>query len=368
MEDLEYAIEESDYLVNIVTHNDPDGILSAAICIRALNTLDVEFDYQIFFESPSTIQKDESRYLNQDSDEFIGGFIILLDLPYHESASIWIDHHESETGTDTNPSTLYVVQDTRNSAATLTHKFFKDEIGVQENLVDINFLDHIDCRDIGNQPKVSKKEYELFSMCVFENRNDFRFFEKLVDQLVTTTDIGKITQDPGILAKAKIQKKKLKRGLKVLDDIISVETRNAFIDIIDKESDKETIDETKKRFFLFSKLLFFDLSDMVNYEMEGKHGISLPYFILDPELKKRNIEYFIFLVYRGDDQTGLIHCTISKNQVLDYKNEALEKLDLSEYAKEHGGGGHAFVSGFTIKPDRFLDVISETLDYMEKLE
>ena len=128
MEDLEYAIEDSDYVVNIVTHNDPDGLLSAAICIRALKSLDVEFDYRVFFENPSTIQKGESYFLNKDSEGFIGGFIILLDLPYHESANIWIDHHESEGGTIVSPLAIFTVHDTRNSAATLTHEFFKEQI------------------------------------------------------------------------------------------------------------------------------------------------------------------------------------------------------------------------------------------------
>ena len=65
-------------LNRIVTHQDLDGIVSAALCSRALN-----IDY-IVFTGPRQIQ--EARFPVTESD-------VVCDLPHPASCGLWFDHH-----------------------------------------------------------------------------------------------------------------------------------------------------------------------------------------------------------------------------------------------------------------------------------
>lgn len=67
---------------SIVTHNDFDGIASAALCVRAFSI------NKIFFTGPNAISKAQTRVLNTD---------IVCDLPYPLECAMWFDHHEGNT-------------------------------------------------------------------------------------------------------------------------------------------------------------------------------------------------------------------------------------------------------------------------------
>lgn len=63
----------------IVTHNDFDGIVSAAICARALGI------GKILFAGPLTIQRSQITITERD---------VVCDLPYPLECGLWFDHHE----------------------------------------------------------------------------------------------------------------------------------------------------------------------------------------------------------------------------------------------------------------------------------
>jgi hypothetical protein len=63
----------------IVTHNDFDGIVSAALCSRVLGT------EKIFFAGPLTITRSQITITEKD---------IVCDLPYPLECGLWFDHHE----------------------------------------------------------------------------------------------------------------------------------------------------------------------------------------------------------------------------------------------------------------------------------
>ena len=63
----------------IITHNDFDGIASAAICLSVY-----EID-TVFFTGPSQITENRLPIGNGD---------IVCDLPYPISCGMWFDHHE----------------------------------------------------------------------------------------------------------------------------------------------------------------------------------------------------------------------------------------------------------------------------------
>ncbi len=63
----------------IVTHNDFDGIVSAAICARALGV------GKILFAGPVTILRSQITITEKD---------VVCDLPYPLQCGLWFDHHE----------------------------------------------------------------------------------------------------------------------------------------------------------------------------------------------------------------------------------------------------------------------------------
>ncbi|MBM4324966.1 MAG: hypothetical protein FJ115_15530, partial [Deltaproteobacteria bacterium] len=63
----------------IVTHNDFDGIVSAALCARALGV------GKILFAGPLTILRSQITITEKD---------VVCDLPYPLQCGLWFDHHE----------------------------------------------------------------------------------------------------------------------------------------------------------------------------------------------------------------------------------------------------------------------------------
>jgi oligoribonuclease NrnB/cAMP/cGMP phosphodiesterase (DHH superfamily) len=63
----------------IITHNDFDGIVSAAICARALGT------GKVLFAGPLTILRSQITITEKD---------VVCDLPYPLQCGLWFDHHE----------------------------------------------------------------------------------------------------------------------------------------------------------------------------------------------------------------------------------------------------------------------------------
>ncbi|MHA1999291.1 MAG: hypothetical protein ACTSU9_14325 [Promethearchaeota archaeon] len=352
-------IQENDAYINIVTHNDPDGLVAAAITIKGL--LEMGFDdIGIFFEGPSTIQKGRSFLLDEKSDNYVDGFIILLDLPYHENAHVWIDHHEG--GISPSARTRFIYHDKEHSAATLTHIFFTTRLGLNGPLINLKFLQYVDARDTGKPPEVQKNaaiDFEAFSMAVYDDRNDYNFLIDLIRRVVENESMKDVVNDSRIRIKVKHQKKRRNRGLRHLDNMLVAETPDEFLKLVDVESDKAPDDPGKRRFFYFKKFLCYDESDIITQELDVKYGAAIPYFVLVPEAEKREIDYNYLLVFRGDHKKDIIHCTISLNQ----SKEIDGVQDVSKFARKMGGGGHKYAAGFVIPLDKFMHTLEACVDY-----
>lgn len=347
--------------VNIVTHNDPDGLLSAAICTRGLISLGInDEDIDFVFESPSAIQQGKSRFLDPTSNDFIGGIIIVLDLPYTPLAHVWIDHHASELEVNLASGTRVVVQDTSKSAAALTHDFFAKTMHVHGLLCDLAFLEFVDARDVGRVPNTIVKEFEAISLAVHEDRDDYSFFIDIIDALVDNPDPRPIAADPRVTMKAKRERKRINRGIEYLHKMVVAKEKKDLLHQIDVESDKSFQDTSKNRVFYYKRFLFFDFSDIDSLEKEKTSGVAIPYYIIAPELKQLGLEYSYLLSFRGDDKTGKIHGTISINQA---NMDAVQSFDVAQFAKQRGGGGHRFVAGFIIPPESFIDTILQALSF-----
>lgn len=76
---MEQAAPSPTIFEKIVTHNDFDGIVSAAICARALGV------GKVLFAGPLTILRSQITITEKD---------VVCDLPYPLQCGLWFDHHE----------------------------------------------------------------------------------------------------------------------------------------------------------------------------------------------------------------------------------------------------------------------------------
>ena len=72
-------VQEKGYYEKIITHNDFDGIISAALCAQILSI------GKILFAGPLTITRSQITITEKD---------VVCDLPYPLRCGLWFDHHE----------------------------------------------------------------------------------------------------------------------------------------------------------------------------------------------------------------------------------------------------------------------------------
>src|SRR4030067_2144361 len=101
----------------IITHNDFDGLVSAAICLFALK---INF---IVFTGPRTVS--EARISITDED-------VVCDLPYPLECDLWFDHHEAnleELGfRKIDPASIKARFDIKDSCARVVYQYFWERV------------------------------------------------------------------------------------------------------------------------------------------------------------------------------------------------------------------------------------------------
>ena len=74
-----FSLSAKETYEKIITHNDFDGIVSAALCAWALGV------DRLVFAGPLTITKAQITITERD---------VVCDLPYPLQCGLWFDHHE----------------------------------------------------------------------------------------------------------------------------------------------------------------------------------------------------------------------------------------------------------------------------------
>ncbi|HPN36078.1 MAG TPA: hypothetical protein PK843_16315 [bacterium] len=99
----------------IITHNDFDGLVSAAICSHCLN---IQY---IVFTGPRAVSEARISITAED---------VVCDLPYPLECGMWFDHHEGNVEElryrNIDPSTLAGRFSVRNSCARVVYEYFLD--------------------------------------------------------------------------------------------------------------------------------------------------------------------------------------------------------------------------------------------------
>ncbi len=169
--------------MRIVSRPDFDGIVCAAFLREALDA-----DIEIFWVEPSQIQHDTVEIRQGD---------ILANLPYHPNASMWFDHHVSNTPADPVPGAFEVAP----SAAGVVFNYYKDQ-GKLDNRFDelVEQTDIIDSASL-TQEQVQTPEaypYIILSMTIQNHEfKDIAYWNRLVEML-RKPGIEAIMADPEV--------------------------------------------------------------------------------------------------------------------------------------------------------------------------
>ncbi len=125
----------------IITHNDFDGVVSAAICSHVFK---IE---HIFFAGPSTISRAQISITTRD---------IVCDLPYPLECGLWFDHHEGNYQEllyrKIDPSTIEGKFDLKPSCARVVYEYFLEKSTLPEHFIaqvaEADIIDAFDYQDI----------------------------------------------------------------------------------------------------------------------------------------------------------------------------------------------------------------------------
>jgi len=118
----------------VVTHNDFDGIVSGAICARALGVR------KILFAGPMTILKSQITITERD---------VVCDLPYPLQCGLWFDHHEGNLQElryrKIDPASIPGRFDLKLSCSRVVFEYFSEQMEIPFHFAQaVDEADHID--------------------------------------------------------------------------------------------------------------------------------------------------------------------------------------------------------------------------------
>ena len=125
----------------IITHNDFDGVVSAAICSHALG---VDF---IVFTGPRSISEARTPVTKDD---------VVCDLPYPLECGMWFDHHEGNLEElqyrNIDPQTIPGRFDIKPSCARVVYEYFSEQQQLPDHFVEMvdeaDIIDSFDYKDV----------------------------------------------------------------------------------------------------------------------------------------------------------------------------------------------------------------------------
>ncbi len=276
-------------MARIVAHTDFDGLIAAFL---AREIFGVE---EVYFTEPWLIQKDEVEIKKGD---------IILDLPYHENCSVWIDHHETskELLEKVRPEQEVHFDETKPSCPGLMYEIYKEKFPFLEEPLIQEMIQAADKIDSGSFSHEDLEKPDIWGKISITLRSDDKRkdneYRQLLLNLLSFQDPQKIVEQN--IVKNRFQtyeeeqeaaKKELPKLATVHDDIL----------IIDATQTEQTI----PRF--------------------------LPY-VMYPQCR------ISAKISRITDKPELCKVSVGKN-IFDQSHPA----DIGAIMKGFGGGGHKYV-------------------------
>ena len=219
-------------LNRIVTHDDLDGVVSAAIVSFATG-ID-----RFFFAGPVAIQN--GRIPTSESD-------IICDLPCPMRVGMWFDHHpgnlEDIRLREIDPETVPGRFEAAPSCARVVYEFFKEETDFPEFMADtVSGTDRVDSFDYRTmeewkEPTVERKLSDSLFAAYSDQRSFHTYLGKMV-RLLRDHSMPEVLTDPEVLEKVQAYARMEEKSLVLID-------QDASFHEMDTEREVAVIDLTR---------------------------------------------------------------------------------------------------------------------------
>ncbi len=219
-------------LTRIVTHDDLDGIVSAAV-VSIATGID-----KFYFTGPVSIQ--QGRIPTSESD-------IVCDLPCPIRVGMWFDHHpgnlEDLRLREVDPETVSGRFDVQPSCARVVYEYFKEETDFPEFMADtISGADRVDSFDYRTmeewrEPTLERKLADAIFAAHSDQRTFHTFLGKMV-RLLRDRSMEEVLADHEVLEKVDAYARMEEKSLALIDQDTSFHE-------IDTEREVVVIDMTR---------------------------------------------------------------------------------------------------------------------------
>ncbi len=313
----------------IVTHNDFDGIISAAICARILG---VE---RLVFVGPLTIVKSQITITEKD---------VVCDLPYPLQCGLWFDHHEGNReelgyrGID--PLSIPGRFDLKPSCSRVVYQYFSEKIDLPSY-----FLQAVEEADIidgfsyatleeWRRETPGKRMDDTLKVQFQTSEEHFAYMRNLVQQL-RDRPIEEVVTLPFVQKRLRQYREEEGRMMKVIRDssFFLEEDHEKEIVILDLTSYQRRPHLIKNLAFLIFResLAVLEIYSLLEQGVKSNHlGISMSLSIkANQQGGKKNIGEIMRTLNIGDGHPGAAAGTLrckSKQEMLKKKKEILSQI------------------------------------------
>jgi oligoribonuclease NrnB/cAMP/cGMP phosphodiesterase (DHH superfamily) len=313
----------------IVTHDDLDGIVSAAVVSLATG-ID-----KFYFTGPVSIQ--QGRIPTSESD-------IVCDLPCPIRVGMWFDHHpgnlEDLRLREVDPETLSGRFDVQPSCARVVYEYFRGETDFPEFMADtVSGTDRVDSFDYRTmeewrEPTVERK----LADALFAAHSDQRTFHTFLGKMVLLLKNGSMSdalEDPGVLEKVDAYARMEEKSLALIDQGVSFHDRDTGREVV-------LIDLTRhnRKPEIIRNVAFIRYPDALavlmvgNQFRGGKKTTDLSFsmslsFLMNTREHEKDVGEIMRELNIGDGHPGAaggrIDCG-SKNEMIKMKEETVGKI------------------------------------------
>ncbi len=207
----------------IITHQDFDGVVSAALCSYALNV------NQLVFTQPRTVS--DARITITDLD-------VVCDLPYPLDCGMWFDHHEGNLEDlqyrKIDPANLEGKFEIKDSCARVVFDYFNDFPDHFTAMVDeADIIDAFNYKNIDDWRQETPGKMIDAAIKLMENSQEQKrqFLRSLVN-LLKERPLDRVAETPGII-------KRFKQFQNEEQDMLEILEKN--ISFLSKDTDKNLI-------------------------------------------------------------------------------------------------------------------------------
>jgi len=240
--------------MRIVTRPDFDGIVCAALLCEAL-----DIDEKIYWVEPNQIQNNECDIKHGD---------ILANLPFHENAFMWFDHHVSNTA----GKSFSGAHEIAPSAAGVIYKYYRDKF--DNNFDELIYeTDKIDSADLSadevNYPE--NYPYVLLSMTI-KNRGfeDSEYWEHLIN-LLRYKNINEVMEDSEVKKRSHLVIEENLEWKNILKEYARIEENVSVLDL----RSFGTKAPTGNRFLIYSLFPETNVSVKLRYADDDPYKVIL---------------------------------------------------------------------------------------------